>query len=90
MYEKLVSDVAFLEGRYEEAAEMYLEGARDGDVLASFNYGYCLWRGIGVKKDPLEAKSFFAFAFNFNLQFINRCFRHCSFSFLHFSAQQEL
>ncbi len=62
MYEKLVSDVAFLEGRDEEAAEMYLEGARDGDVLASFNYGYCLWRGIGVKKDPLEAKSFFAFA----------------------------
>ena len=56
MYEKLVSDVAFLEGRYEDAAKMYLEGARDGDVLASFNYGYCLWRGIGVEKDPHEAK----------------------------------
>lgn len=62
MYEKLVADVAFLEGKYEAAAEMYLEGAREGDALASFNYGYCLWRGIGVKKDSYEAKSFFSFA----------------------------
>ena len=62
MYEKLVADVAFIEGKYEAAAKMYLEGAREGDALASFNYGYCLWRGIGVEKDVLEAKSFFAFA----------------------------
>ena len=47
---------------YEKAAEMYLEGAREGDALASFNYGYCLWRGLGVPYDPREAKSFFAFA----------------------------
>lgn len=62
MYEKLVADVKFLEGDYKTAAQMYLEGARDGDALASFNYGYCLWRGLGVEKDPLEAKSFFAFS----------------------------
>ncbi len=62
MYEKLKADVKFLEGDFEEAAKMYLEGARDGDALASFNYGYCLMKGFGVKKDPLEAKSFFAFA----------------------------
>ena len=62
MYEKLKADVEFLRGNYEEAAAMYLEGARDGDAVASFNYGYMLWRGIGVKYDPLEAKSFFAFA----------------------------
>lgn len=62
MYEKLLADVAFLEGKYEEAAKMYLEGAREGDALASFNYGYCLWRGLGVKKDSYEAKSFFAFS----------------------------
>ncbi len=62
MYEKSIADVAFMEGDFERAAEMYLEGARDGDAMASFNYGYCLWRGFGVKKDSSEAKSFFAFA----------------------------
>ena len=62
MFEKLKADVTFLEGDYEACARMYLEGAREGDALASFNYGYLLWRGLGVKRDPLEAKSFFAFA----------------------------
>ncbi len=62
MYEKLVADVAFLEGKYETAAKMYLEGAREGDALASFNYGYMLWRGLGVPKNSAEAKSFFAFS----------------------------
>ena len=62
MYEKLKADVEFLNKNYAIAAEMYLEGAREGDVVASFNYGYCLRNGYGVKKDPMEAKSFFAFA----------------------------
>ena len=62
MYEKSVADVAFMVGDTETAAQMYLEGAREGDALASFNYGYCLWRGIGAPYDPREAKSFFAFA----------------------------
>lgn len=62
MYEKHVADVAFLEGRHECAANMYLEGARDGDPSAAFNYAYCLWRGRGVDYDPASAKSFFAFA----------------------------
>ena len=62
MFEKLVADVKFLEGEYKTAAEMYLEGAREGDALASFNYGYCLLLGIGTEKNPLEAKSFFAYA----------------------------
>ena len=62
MSKTVKANVEFLEGRFSEAAQMYREGARDGDVLASFNYGYCLWRGIGVKKDVAEAKSFFAFA----------------------------
>ncbi len=52
----------FLEGSFCEAAELFHEGAREGDVLASFNFGYCLWRGIGVDKNVSEAKSFFAFA----------------------------
>ena len=62
MYEKSVADVKFLKGDYSAAAAMFFEGAREGDELASFNYGYCLWRGIGVEKNPAEAKSFFAFA----------------------------
>ena len=62
MYEKAVADVEYMQGNYESAAAMYLEGARDGDALASFNYGWCLWKGIGVSYDPAEAKSFFAFA----------------------------
>lgn len=62
MFNKSLADVAFMEGDYEGAAKMYLEGARDGDALASFNYGYCLWRGLGAPYDPKEAKSFFAFA----------------------------
>ena len=61
-YNKSVADVAFLRGEYETAARMYLTGARAADVTASFNYGYCLWRGLGVDYDPKEAKSFFAFA----------------------------
>ncbi len=64
MYEKLKADVEFLDGNYEAAADMYLEGARDGDSLAAFNYGYCLWRGYGRNYDPKEAKSYFSFARN--------------------------
>lgn len=62
MYEKSVADVKFLEGDYAMAAQMYLDGARDGDATASLNYGYMLWRGLGVPYNPKEAKSFFAFA----------------------------
>ncbi len=62
MYDKSVADVAYMEGDFATAAEMYLEGARDGDAMASFNYGYLLWRGFGVPYNPKEAKSFFAFA----------------------------
>ena len=40
--EKLKADAEFLAGNYETAADMYLEGARDGDALSAFNYGYCL------------------------------------------------
>ena len=40
VYEKSVADVKFIEGDYEAAAQMYLDGARDGDPLAALNYGY--------------------------------------------------
>ncbi len=62
MYEKLKADVAFMNGEYESAADMYYEGAREGDALASFNYGYCLQHGYGRDYNPTEAKSYYAFA----------------------------
>lgn len=64
MFDKLKADVLFMRGEYETAAEMYHEGAREGSEIAAFNYGYCLWRGIGVAPDAKEAKSFFSFAKN--------------------------
>ncbi len=64
MFDKLRADVEFIEGRYENAARIYLEGARDGDPEAAFNYAYCLRNGYGVSKDPKEAKSFYSFAKN--------------------------
>ena len=64
MFDKLKADVLFLRGEYEAAAKMFLDGAREGDELASFNYAWCLWRGIGVEPSPKEAKSYFAFAKN--------------------------
>ena len=64
MYEKLKADVAFMSGEYETAADMYLEGAREGDSLASFNYGYCFLKGLGRPYDPTEAKTYFSFARN--------------------------
>ena len=62
MYDVLKANVIFMRGDYESAAEMYREGAREGDERAAFNYGYCLWHGLGVDRDAREAKSFFAFA----------------------------
>ena len=64
IYNKNAADVAFLRGDYLVAAQMYYEGARDGDELASFNYAYMCLVGLGVPRDPKEAKSFFSFAKN--------------------------
>ena len=64
MFDKLKADVLFMRGEYASAAQMFLEGAREGDAQASFNYAWCLWQGIGVEKDAHAAKSYFAFAKN--------------------------
>ena len=61
-FEKSVADVLFMRGEYEAAAEMYLDGAKDGEEIASFNYGYCLLHGYGVEADFEAAKSFFTYA----------------------------
>ena len=62
VYEKLKADVAFMNGEYERAASLFLEGAKDGDMLAAYNYAYCLFNGYGVQKDMKAAKSYFSFA----------------------------
>lgn len=51
-----------MRGEYEKAAELFHEGAREGDAMAAFSYGYCLLYGIGVPTDYAKAKSYFVFA----------------------------
>ncbi len=62
MFDKLKADVTFINGDHKTSADMFYEGAREGDALAAFNYGYCLLKGLGREYDPQEAKSYFAFA----------------------------
>ena len=62
MFNLIHANALFVERRYEEASREYLEGARDGDPDASFNYAYCLRYGFGVPRDLERAKSFFAFS----------------------------
>ena len=62
MFDFLGAKVVYMRGEYEKAAELFHEGARDGDVMAAFAYGYCLLYGIGVPVDYAEAKSYFVFA----------------------------
>ena len=62
MYDNAKAVTLYLRGDHEKAAAMFLEGAEDGDIFGAFNYAHCLWRGIGVSKDPAAARSFFSFA----------------------------
>ena len=62
MYDNAEAKVVFMNGDYRRAAQMFHEGAREGNIEAAFNYGYCLLHGKGVERDPTEAKSFFAFS----------------------------
>ena len=61
-FNKSVADVLFMKGEYEKAADMYLEGAKEGEEIAAFNYAYCSLHGYGVEQDSETAKSFFTFA----------------------------
>ena len=61
-FDKARADAAYLRGEYKAFAKMCHEGAREGSEIAAFNYGYCLYRGIGVEKNYSEAKSFFTYA----------------------------
>ena len=62
MIDVKTANVLFIEGKYAEAAEMYSLGASEGDAECAFNYGYCLYRGIGVEKNRELAKSYFVFS----------------------------
>ena len=55
----LTGKVMFLDEKYKEAAECFLEGAREGDAESAFHYGYMLMNGIGVEQNPKEAVRFF-------------------------------
>lgn len=61
-FNKSTADVLFMKGEYAAAAELYLEGAKDGEEIASYNYAYCLLNGYGVEQDYALAKSFFSYA----------------------------
>ncbi|MBQ9084471.1 MAG: sel1 repeat family protein [Clostridia bacterium] len=62
MFDSLPGKGLFLKGKYKEAAEFFLEGAREGDAESAFHYGYMLMNGIGVGEDCRRAASFFGFA----------------------------
>ena len=56
------ANILFLEGKVDEAIELYKTGAGEGDRECAFNYGYCLYHGYGVPVSRGEAKSYFVFA----------------------------
>ena len=62
MFDLNTAKVLFLDKEYERAAEMFYEGATEGDAEAAFDYAYCLMNGYGVERDPALAKSFYTFA----------------------------
>lgn len=62
MFELNTAKVLFMEKKYERAAEMFYEGASEGNAEAAFDYAYCLMNGYGVERNPALAKTFYTFA----------------------------
>ncbi len=62
MFDINTAKVLFMDKKYAEAAEMFYDGAREGNAEAAFNYAYCLMNGYGVGQDLSSAKSFYTFA----------------------------
>ena len=62
MFDLKRAKVLFLDKEYERAAQLFLEGAEEGDAESAFNYGYCLMHGLGVERDLSCAKTFYSFA----------------------------
>ena len=62
MFDLNTAKVAFMDKDYERAAQMFYDGASEGNAEAAFNYAYCLMKGYGVERDLALAKSFYVFA----------------------------
>ena len=62
MFDLNTAKVLFMDKDYVRAAEMFYEGATEGNPEAAFDYAYCLMNGYGVERDPVLAKSFYVFA----------------------------
>lgn len=56
------ANVLFLDGKLEEAVEMYRICTENGDAEAAFNLGFCYLFGYGVQKDVALARSYFVFS----------------------------
>ena len=56
------ANVLYLQGRRDEAAELYAALAADGDREAAMNYATCLLFGEGVARDEKMAKRYFGYA----------------------------
>ncbi len=61
-FDKSAADVLYMNGEHVKAAQMFLDGAREGSDIAAFNYAWCALMGTGIERDAELAKSFFAFA----------------------------
>lgn len=53
--------VLLLEGRYSEALELFLAGAREGCPECAFHYAYMHLKGLGTERDYSVARSYFTF-----------------------------
>lgn len=56
------ANVLFMDGKLEEAFNMYRICAENGDAEAAFDLGFCFLFGYGTEKDEREAKTFFTYA----------------------------
>ena len=99
MFDLNTAKVLFLDKEYERAAQMFYEGATEGNSEAAFNYAYCLMNGYGVERDPSLAKSFYTFAsasvgeaaYNLSVMYLHgvgvkRNYRKC-FEYMHDAAE---
>ncbi len=62
MQDVKAAKVLFLDGRLEEAFNMFYECAKDGDAEAAFHYAYCLEYGYGTERNPKLARRFYNYA----------------------------
>lgn len=62
MQDVKTAKVLFLDGKLEEACNMFYECAREGDAEAAFHYAYCLQYGYGTARNPELARRFYGYA----------------------------